>query len=252
MLRLRQLAQQWYFNLPLCAILLFFTTSCETNESIEPVAEHSGEELYKSIFFATGDFAKNLSTQREQLQVYKSLSEEQKVEMNNKLDELSKEILKENPTFFADFKTAITSKDHLKIKRAMEEAAEVTYKTFVKITPEIKILSEQVSQDVQAGVILTEGEIDLDKLEQRKPEYERLLKNNMITSNGKPQACSIAAACTIYLAIAIHAAAAISAAIVIVLAAAVAVQVELWFSDTETAYNVLTFEIMIDEIATNI
>lgn len=250
MLQIRLFAQKWYINVSLCALLLFFTVSCESNEAVEPGRELSGEEIFKGIFFAHGDFAKSLSSQKEQLQNFESLSAEQKLEVETKLNELTEFIRKKHPSFFDDFKADLTTKDHHRIKAAIEGASEVLYEGLAATFPEIKAISEQVKADVEKGLIITDGELDMKKLEDRKPEYEKLLSNNIISGNGRANACSLAIVCVVYFAVAAHHTAAVTAAAAVVIVAALWIAYATSEKSTAKQDDPLSFEIMVNEIAT--
>lgn len=253
LLQIRKFAQRSYITIPLCAIMLFFTTACSTNEvTTEQPETISGKELFKSIFFATGEYALKLSSQSSQYEMFQSLSEEAQIDIATKINQLVEVIERNSPDFFADFQEAMYTSNHHIIKTAMEEGSKLVFEGLKEVMPEISAVNEQITADIESGLITTDGVIDEGKIELRKAEYERLLNNNII-SGGREEACSLAIVCVVYFAVAAHNTVAVTAL------AAVAIAGALWLAVTvpeemidARSIDPLEYEIMINEIANSL
>lgn len=252
----RKIASRWYITMPLSLMMLVFTTSCGSGAlGEEEVQNYSGEELFKSIFFATGDLANQLSSQKAQHDVYLSLDSDTRQEVDLKIGELMDHIKTVDPSFFEDFKTNMYTKNHQKIKASIEDASKLIYDGLKEVFPEIETFTQQVAKDIENGVITTDGELDENKLELRKAEYESLLNNNIISGNGRTEACSLAVVCVVYFALAAHNTVAVTALAAVALAAALWVGVtvpEEITAERSSDSDPLQFEIMVNEISTSL
>jgi len=238
-------------------IILF--ASCnyyDDNSGVDnSISEFTGKDLYKSIFFAYGDFAKNINSYSSNVDNLNKLSLNQKEDIKNDLDDLVKSIETTNPSFFEDFKIAILSKNHRLIDEAIRKGGEELHKNLKIMYPNFDIVVEKINTDYKSGKITTNGKIDQKKMEENTDEYLDLLNENMITSKSKMLSpCSWALACVFYFVLAAHNQVAVVFNIVIVATIAVAVAIVVKIKAVKRASNnkedPLAFEILVNDIAT--
>lgn len=207
---IRILSHKWYVSLPL-AIVMFLSTSCSKEApAARPVDTVSGQDIFKGIFFADGDFASKLSSQRSKHELFATLDQETREQLQKKINLVVDLIEKESPEFFNEFKQKISSKDHFLVKQALGEGAKHIADNFEKAFPEMVPLAAKIQDDIKNKIITTDGKIDPAKVERQKLEYDKLLSNNMITSSSPKRACTIGLVCVVYIALAVHSYAAIS------------------------------------------
>jgi hypothetical protein len=249
--KIRFYASRWYFSVPMALVLLFVSTSCQTESSFTSNEEKlTGQDIFKGVFFAQGEFANRLSMQSEKHQQYLQLDVEQQEQIQNQVDELVQLIETQNPEFFSEFKRKMLSRNHLLVREGLFAGAEALSSHLYAAFPEIQPVADQIKEDLRNGVIGNGGQIDLEKFNNRKPEYEKLLTNNMITESARTKVCGPwGCALAVYLAVVVHSYAAITvvAAVVIMTANYIA------FSDLPLVENrtadPLELEMLINEIA---
>ncbi|MFT5892626.1 MAG: SdpC family antimicrobial peptide [Dokdonia sp.] len=217
-------------------------------------ADFTGQDIFKSVFFADGDFASQISSYEDNVRSMSLLSEEQKIEFSKGMNEMITSIESTDPIFFENFKNDITSKNHLQIQNAIVEGGKKLYSELQVLYPNLQKVIEKVGEDYESGKITTDDVIDAKKLEDNSDEYMSLLKNNMITQDSDDaRACSFVFVCAAYFVLAIHNQVAVTfnVAVAITVAAAVAVKVTVAIDEQEeiAIENNLAFEILVDEIA---
>lgn len=256
MKKVRKITQNPFFVILLVFNYLF--TSCNysdySDESL-PISndynKFSGKELYKSIFFASGEFAKNINSYKSNVTAFNNMAVEQKDEFNNNLNILIDKIEENYPNFFENFKSNLLSKDHQKVQNAIIEGGEKMYESLEIIYPNIDNLYQKVEIDYLNGDILNDkGEIDVKKIEDKKDEYDEILKYNMISSDPEVVAapCSWAVVCVAYFVLAVHNTAAVTALVVAVAAVKVKVGLEDSIAGKSSDRDLLEFEMLVDEI----
>lgn len=246
----------------LCLMLSFSAflalQSCSPDDPAHEATamQPTGEALFAAIFFGYGEAAEQLSIYNEQRAKLGQIPEADRKDVEQRLNKLNAAIAANNPNFFTEFKHNISSGDHLVIREGIKQGAIALYANLDSAFPEMKRVVDQVEQDVENGVILTDGALDKQKLAQKSPQYESLLRNNMISTddNIETAACSWAVACVFYAALAAHNTVAATANLAIVGAAAIYLAVTFWGPGLEEeAARVegnLTADILINDIAT--
>lgn len=216
------------------------------DEVIHTSANYTGKDLYKSIFFATGKFAKEIPLYKNDIERAKKMNLEDKHKFDRNIEILLIEIENKNPTFFKDFKDKIFSKNHQTVENAIILGAEKLFETLHHLYPNIDELYQKIEKDYIDGKLSTkEGDIDHKKLEQKSQQYADILKKNMITpdDNHKAVGCSWAIACVLYAALAVHNTIAITALIAVAAAIKFKVGVEHILHN-----DLLQFEILVNDI----
>lgn len=246
---IRKMASKWYVNIPLCLLMLSFMMQCQSEtENASRQSEHSGEELFTAVFFAYGDVALQLSTQRKTNEKLQSLPDDAREDYTQRINLYVKYISESDPDFFKKFKSDMDSKNHNRIRNALDDGAQMVVQHFDKVFPELQPLVEKVKEDVQNESFTTNGELDILKVEKKRVEYERLLENNMLSTNGRKMACTIGLACAVYLVLAVH------EYVAITLAAAVAIMTWVYIAFGEFPIVIargtdpLQIEMMVDEM----
>jgi SdpC family antimicrobial peptide len=242
------LTNKWCVSVPFAVMMMFTCISCQKEKRTIDAAETiSGEEIFKGIYFANGSFANDLSTQRSKHELYASLDQSAREELEKKIELVVDLIHKEFPTFFNDFKKKISSHNHFLVKEALSEGAKHIAENFEKAFPEMIPLAEKIHEDIKNHVITTDGRVDPAKIELQKNEYDKLLSNNMITSSSPKRICTIGLVCVFYIALAVHSYAAVStvAAVAIMTWSYVAFIPDI---DIRQGGDPLEFEMMVDEL----
>ncbi len=232
--------------------------SCSQYDDSTAVDDNSvdftGQDIFKSVFFADGDFASKINSYDDNVKSMSLLSDEQRLEFSKGMNEMIASIESNDPIFFENFKNDITSKNHLQIQNAIVEGGKKLYSELQGLYPNLDQVIEKVGEDFESGKITTDNVIDTKKLEENSGEYMGLLKNNMITQDSdEARACSFVLVCAAYFVLAVHNQVAVTfnVAVAITVAAAVAVKVTVALDEEEEVAieNSLAFEILVDEIA---
>jgi SdpC family antimicrobial peptide len=219
----------------------------------------SGLDIYKAVFFSYGEFASKIESYKKYVDVINKLPADQKTSALNDINKLVENIGKQNPNFFAEFKTQMLSKDHNKIEEAIATGSELLYENMFKVYPNLDKIVSVVGKDIDSAVVTTNGVIDEKKLNAQLPRYENVLKENLITPKiGELGLCSVvfvcAAAVIFVVAVHHHVAATINVAAAINVALAIAIKVKIGTLTDYTKFpkgtnDALPFEILIDDIA---
>lgn len=243
---LRKIASRWYVNYPLTFMLMFFLTQCSPSEK-SPASQYTGEDMFNATFFAYGPMAAKLSTQSKKNEAFQALTPEGQADFKARVDQFAALIQQQDPQFFTRFKADIDSRDHIKIRKAVDEGSLLIAQNFERVFPEIAPLVNQVKADVQQEAFVTNGKLDMSKVEKKQGEYERLLKNNLLSSDGRKMACTLALACAAYIALAVH------SYVALTVVAAVAIMTWKYIAFAEMPYqdqvDPLQLEMMVDELA---
>lgn len=230
--------------------------SCQNDENSSVDNSNSknqltGEQLFKSVMFGTGEFAKTVPTLAEVNNKYASITPEQKIQIESRIDELVSSIKTENSSFFNDFKMQIVSGNHNEIKNALESASIEIADRLEILVPGFNKIKSTIEQDIAQGNFITDKKIDSKRIEEKSEEYTNLLKENFVSTPEESLApCSWAVVCVAYFAVAVHNTAAVTANI------AVALNVWKWLAITSSDSvesnlnkNSLQVEILINELA---
>jgi hypothetical protein len=203
------------------SFLILFANCNTYNDSLIPQrAEFSGEELFKSIYFGEGEFAKNIVQLEKIAVINEQISDENRKEFDQKTSELISSIKKSNPTFFNDFKMNISSANHQNIQLWINKGGYELGKTLSIIFPEIEKTQRKVKQDLDKGRFnpndfesVLEYEKELISYMKNK-NYEGLIEKNMITGEGAEIGFPVwAIALAVYFAVVVHNSAAVTALI---------------------------------------
>ena len=238
-----------FLSLVLLSMVLF--TSCTQKEETAEMqnAMLSGQELYKSVFFADGEFATNIKSYESSINAISSLTANQKKQFDKDVAELLSVIEKDSPDFFDNFKTAMLSKDHREIEKALMDGGEKMFMSLQVTNSNVDEVVEKIQADFASGVISTDGKIDQEKLDGQTQEYQDLLNQNMVSAEDEVEAlpCTFALTCVLAVALAIHNTVAITSAL------AVAITLATWlaitFSEQPNVDTPLAFEMLVHEIA---
>lgn len=173
---------------------------------------HTGEDLFKSIFFGIGDFSKNIDLLKENSSLASNLSSSKKFEVNNKVNKVIESIKSENSNFFDDFKRKIESGNHILIEKCLQEGSSEIKKNIDIFFPNISEKISIIEKDISKRNLKLENVDEMNKyIEniQSSNLNDELLSQNMITSDGKEEligAASVvwAVAAAIYFAVVAH------------------------------------------------
>jgi hypothetical protein len=238
------------------SFLMLFASCSQHDDNLgvdNSISKYTGKDLYKSVFFAYGDFASKIDTYNGNVSSLENLSTTQKTEFEQSVSNLMKSIELSNPNFFNDFKKAISSKNHLKIENAIKDGGEQLYNHLEVLYPNFDKVIDKVKEDYESGKIITDGKIDKRKLEFNSDEYLSLLNENMITSkSNKAMACSWVLVCVAYFVLAVHNQVALTfnVAAAATVAVAVAIKVKIKVDKIDDSEDELAFEILVNDIAT--
>lgn len=129
MIRLtRKMTSRWYVIMPLCVLMLSFTTACSTNGNyIRPEAPQIDDEaMVRGIFFAEGPVAERITAYNGVRELRdQSLTADQKVAIAKVQDAIITQIKADDPGFIRTFGKAMRSGDHLLIENTIKDAAPV-------------------------------------------------------------------------------------------------------------------------------
>lgn len=129
--------------------------------------DYSGEELYASVFFAYGDFARNLSIYQDDIQKYDNGGMVNEQVFNERFSDFVSAVKLKDPSYFEKFKTEIESKDHLRIQNALKDGFPLIYDNLGIMYPELADAVSGVENDPALQEIinkegdLTEAEMSL-------------------------------------------------------------------------------------------
>lgn len=124
----RKLVGRWYVMMPLCVLMLSFTTACSSNGSlVRPEAPTIDDEaLVRGIFFAEGPVAERITAYNGVRQLRdESLSTDQKIAIAKAQDAILATIKTNDPGFISSFGKAMRSGDHLLIQSTLKDASPV-------------------------------------------------------------------------------------------------------------------------------
>ena len=189
------------------------------------------------------------------------VSKESNEEMNASIKRLVKAIAKKSPSFFKEFKIAMESKNPLQIEEMLGQAGVQIYENIEIAFPDLNIgqLEKQIQEDINNESILTDGEVDVEKIAGKHSVYSDLLSDNYLSNGGdsKRDKLCFAVVWAVYAAIAVHNAVAVTTAVALAFVAAVyaaiAVVVKVKFFSGEKKLgnnpdNLLVREMLIQEI----
>jgi hypothetical protein len=227
-------------------------TKNSLNKSFKKSKEDfSGEDLFKSIMFANGEFSSRIPSYEQFIKNQEAIPNSQKKQLESKLNQLIKSIKKDNPTFFTVFKNNIMSSDHILIQESFKLASIEIANHLEIIMPGFNKLKPLVEKDIKNGKFEKEGKLDQKLIDSKVSEYENILQESSISSNEEELApCSWAVACVYYFALAVHN----TAAATINIAAAINVYIwkgyKFWSATDElSSESKLQFEMLVNEIA---
>jgi len=108
---------------------------------------YSGEELFKAIFFAQGEFAKNISMYEEAIK-----QSEEGNKMNEKLfleryENFVKEVTEKNPNFFTNFQKDMYSGNPFDVDNALKAGEEQIAENLDVIMPEIRTVIQNLEKN---------------------------------------------------------------------------------------------------------
>lgn len=132
--------------------------------SIKSVQDsYSGKELFKSVFFAYGDFAKKIPMYKESVEQKNKSSKEQLEVFNKRFDLFAEQIEKQKPSFFEDFQKDIESKDHFVIEKALKYGSVMIYNNVDVIFPELSVVLNKLDDDPEVNRIINKEEALTEK-----------------------------------------------------------------------------------------
>lgn len=169
--------------------------------SVASVNDYTGEELFKAVIFANGEFASAIPTYADLVNEQRKFSIDDQQELDKKMEEMIISIQKEDPNFFDNFKTKIVSHDHLQIDEAFKIASIEISERMEILIPGFSKVEPLIQQDVADGNFETAGNLDPTKIQDKSDEYAKLLQDNNVVSAAP---CSWAVACVAYFALAVH------------------------------------------------
>jgi len=191
----------------LLASLILFLTSCKkdntesnqvinTNESVSAtgnsrssqslLAEYSGEQLFKGIFFFEGDVAE-LIPNLANLKLNNFASSQDELDgIRATYDAIMDEIIIKHPDFYNNFKEAIISRNHIQIKQELIFASDL-------IQNEITVLQNLQEARQYANEVESSTDMNLSTIEQHSnSEQFRSEINDEIISHDIPNEETIA------------------------------------------------------------
>lgn len=236
------------------------TENTSNNIMSRNVQKYSGEELFQSIFFAYGDFSKNISMHRDIISKIELAPAEQKQAFIKRFNNFVNNVKTKNPSYFENFKSDILSGDNTTIQTAIGYGSISIYENIAVIMPEIQPVLDKLEQDKQLESIVASGEISQQDFDSLNEKYQQFLSENY---QMQPEGCSWAVACVIYAALAVHNTVALTTNIAAAGAIAVYLGVKWWgpkltspkqqgggpIPKMKYDEDLLKFEIFIQEIA---
>lgn len=157
---------------------------------------YSGEELFKSIFFGQGEFAKNISLYNDVVKEFeegKLNDSDFKLRFNN----FVKKVNEYNPNFFKNFQQNIYSGDPLIVQNALKTGSIEIYNNLSIISPELTNAISSLESDPKLKEILDKNADTLT------PEEQNYL-NTQFESYMKQLIPCGPTVCVAYFALAIH------------------------------------------------
>ncbi|MEF9479284.1 hypothetical protein ACR1PO_03875 [Chryseobacterium sp. RRHN12] len=129
------------------------------------IQDYTGEELYASIFFAYGDFAKNLSIYNDDVQKYENGGMVKEELFKERFSKFVSVVKSENPNYFENFKTEIESKDHLRIQNALKDGFPLIYDNLGIMYPELADAVSGVENDPELqDIINKDGDLNEEEM----------------------------------------------------------------------------------------
>lgn len=217
--------------------------------------EYSGEELFKSVFFGYGDFARNISSYDAIGEAIAAAPDAQHKIFNDRFEQFAASVSKDNPEFFERFKKEVLSGDNAQIKNAFLEGSDKVYNNIEIISPELKPLLDKFENDEDIKSLNErDREITQEDMEVINEKYARFLADNY---DMEVAGCSWAVVCAAYFALAVHNT--VGATVNIAAVAAVYFKTALWGPKLDSYKkgksismmdnDLLKFEMFIQEIA---
>lgn len=206
------------------AFLVLFVSCEQYGDGVETPVESklSGEEIFKSIFFGTGEFSNRTILLSQISESVNKLNSEQKNEYLSNIDVLTKAINVNNPKFFSSFEQSIKSNNHHYVKSAIEKGSIEIKNNLPSIVPNFENVITNLEDRIQSETMNFDTAEDVKEFAQefKKSEYDILLKQNMI--EGDQAACTLFLACALavalYAVVAVHNTAAVAANVYLVFA----------------------------------
>ncbi len=165
--------------------LISLTHSCSDDENISTFKNnYTGKELFKGILFARGVVAENLSSIKNSYSYYAS----NKIENEEKINEILNYIEINNPNYFESFKNKLSTKNPLLIRESLENASKIMYESSIDLllqSEDINIKKMFSELDLKSDII--NGQIDYNSL-YRKISSSRAMDN----INPESEACAVA------------------------------------------------------------
>lgn len=124
----RKLTSRWYVIMPLCVLMLSFTTACSTNGNfVSPEAPSIDDEaLVRGVFFAEGPVGDRITAYNGLRELRdETLTVEQRISIQKVQDALITNIKVNDPGFIPAFGKAMRSGDHVLIQNTLTEASAV-------------------------------------------------------------------------------------------------------------------------------
>jgi len=209
----------------------------------------TGSDLFKSVMFGTGDFAKQIPSLKASNERYEQLSYQDKRETDARINQLIQVIEKNDPEFFNLFKKRLISKDHAEVKEAIRMASLGIADNIEIILPGFtEKLKPRIEADVQNGSMLTDNAVDQNKLKSKIDEYKNIIQTNS-GQDGAEAPCTLGIACVVYFAVAAHNTLAVTANVAVALS--VWKYAGFWSAaPTTDEQSQLQLEIMVNDIIT--
>ncbi|WP_454045219.1 hypothetical protein [Chryseobacterium sp. Marseille-Q8038] len=219
--------------------------------------EYSGEELFEGIFFAYGDFAKNIESHKEIVEKVNAAPADQKDLFNKRFSNFVKSVKTKDADYFENFKKEILSGDNSNIQNAIKNGSIHIYENVAIILPEFQPIMDKLEQDEELQNMVAEGgEISQEDLKNLNVKYQKFLAQNY---DVEAIPCSWAVACFYYAALAIHNTVAVTANLAVAGAVAIYLGVTWWGpkltsprkgkSISVMNEDYLKFELFVQEIA---
>lgn len=209
---------------------------------------YTGEELFKSIFFGQGEFAKNISMYEDITNQYEQGGMVKESLFLERFDTFVQKVTNTNPTFFNDFQTNINSGNPLVIQESLKTGYSKIYDHMDTLFPELLQVIDSFDGNSEVQAILSKEESQITVEEQQ-----------FLTSKAQEYMALVSPCgplfCVAYFALAVHNTAALTANIYVYLG------YKLWgpkldsykggknVSFERTADN-LKFEVLINDIVT--
>ncbi|WP_282055428.1 hypothetical protein [Maribacter luteus] len=132
--------------------------SFDVGDGTSQLSAFSGEELFYGIFFSKGEVAEMIPVVRNSQTFHEVAKYIEEVEGAEEFDKATSSIIKsiqeKNQTYFADFAQKIKSGNHLLIKDALLEGADLLYNTSVDIF--LSELGKQELEELANGINISD------------------------------------------------------------------------------------------------